>query len=443
MSGMMSVQHHHSHRPSVDNLAPHASPAEMQRLEALRSYDVLDTPPEKVFDELARMAASIAGTPIALVTLIDEDRQWFKARIGLEAHQTPRNIAFCSRAIEGSGVFVVPDALQDERFADNPLVTSDPSIRFYAGAPLITPTGQALGTLCIIDHVPRKLSVEDAHALQILSRHVMAQLDLRRRLTEFTREHDGRREDIESLRHALAERQFLLHYQPKASLQDGRVTGVEALIRWNDPKTGMVPPDQFIPLLEKTGLILDVGRWVISQAVFDYQNWRNQKLAAPRIAVNVSPVQLRDPDFLAQVQPLLHAAEGETAGIDIEITEGVLMESIDESVEKLSALRKMGVRIAVDDFGTGYSSLRYLAKLPIDALKIDRSFVAAMAQSPNDMAIVTSIISLAHGLRLQVIAEGVENENQRQLLSLLQCDQMQGYLLSPPVPPDRIPELLR
>jgi diguanylate cyclase (GGDEF)-like protein len=624
---------------------------ERDRLRTLENYEILDTPTEVMFDELARMAASLCSTPIALVSLIDGTRQWFKAKVGLEVSETPRELAFCAHAIQGSEPFVVPNALADPRFASNPLVTSDPAIRFYAGAPLIAPNGQALGTLCVIDRVPRELSAERIQALKLLARHVMAQIELRKRVAElgqanahcehridamqqtqqrldelvveqqatiaqlaqysvqtglanralfitrldqnlqsailgdlpvtvfvldmqrfalvseavgqshldellrqvaqrlnvvfgdpqhvahleadrfaaltmiaptadaavalleqqvlpalsapykvddqelrvafkvgialmppdgttalsflrraktalvkakesdeayavFSAELEARVASIVSLetklRRALEQQQFELHYQPKVNLSDGTISGVEALLRWRDPTPEVrsddpgdvwIPPARFVPALEATGLILDVGRWALERAACDHRDWQARGLSAPRIAVNISPLQLRHKHFLDEFHAILRAP-GLTPLLDIELTEAVLMEQADRCIESLNTLRKWGVRVAIDDFGSGYSSLRYIARLPIDTLKIDMAFVHAMTKSPDNMGIVSSVISLAHGLRLKTVAEGVETEEQRNLLRLLRCDEMQGYLFSRPVSKSQLEILL-
>jgi len=416
---------------------------EKVRLAALYSYNVLDTPSEEVFDECARLAASIVGTPTALVSLVDGNRQWFKAKVGLDAEETPRDVAFCAHAIKGIEVFVVPDATLDDRFAANPLVTEGPKIRFYAGAPLITSKGEALGTVCVIDYVPRELSVEQRQSLKILSRHVMAQLDLRRQLLEFTGASKQRATQLAELRNAVDLQQFVLYYQPKINLRTNRIVGVEALIRWQHPDLGLVPPARFIPLLEDSALIIEVGAWAIRQAVSDHQEWRRDGLPAPRIAVNVSPVQLRNECFVEDLRAAVGAWPEADAGVDIEITEGVLIQEVESSIEKLRAVRECGVCVAIDDFGTGYSSLRYLAQLPITSLKIDHSFVAAMEGSARHKAIVSSIIALAHGMEINVVGEGVETEEQRRMLRALDCDEMQGYLHSKPMPKAALEMMLR
>jgi len=236
------------------------------------------------------------------------------------------------------------------------------------------------------------------------------------------------------LRQAIDNEEFVLHYQPKVNLASGKVVGAEALIRWNDPRTGLVPPDKFIPILEETGLISEVGRWALGRAVEDYLRWRATGLEAVRIAVNVSPLQLRNPGFVAEIERKIGIGAHAADGLELEITESMIMEDVKHSVSILRTIRDMGVHVTIDDFGTGFSSLGYLSKLPLDTLKIDRSFVTDITAGPQGLALVTTIISLAHALKLKVVAEGVETEQQHSLLHLLSCDEMQGYLFSKPVP---------
>jgi diguanylate cyclase (GGDEF)-like protein len=238
------------------------------------------------------------------------------------------------------------------------------------------------------------------------------------------------------LRHALDNEEFVLHYQPKVELASGRVVGAEALIRWNDPRTGLVPPGRFIPILEETGLISEVGRWALRQALADYLRWRAAGLDAVRIAVNVSALQLRNRGFIAEVGQALAVHADAPRGLELEITESMIMDDVQQVIASLQAIRAMGVTVAIDDFGTGFSSLGYLAKLPVDSVKIDRSFVVEMNQHPEGLTLVSTIIKLAHSLQLKVVAEGVETEEQSRMLHLLMCDQMQGFLFSRPVPAD-------
>jgi diguanylate cyclase (GGDEF)-like protein len=237
------------------------------------------------------------------------------------------------------------------------------------------------------------------------------------------------------LRQALDKEEFVLHYQPKVSLESGKVTGAEALIRWNDSRTGLlVPPSQFIPILEETGLIHAVGRWALRKAIEEYLRWRSAGLAAVRVAVNVSPLQLRNRGFIAEIEQAIGIDARAAAGLELEITENMIMQDVKQSIASLQAIRAMGVSIAIDDFGTGFSSLGYLSKLPVDTLKIDRSFVIDMTAGAQGLALVSTIITLAHSLKLKVVAEGVETEEQARLLRLLNCDEMQGFLVSKPVP---------
>jgi diguanylate cyclase (GGDEF)-like protein/PAS domain S-box-containing protein len=745
-------------------------PNEAQRLETLRGYDVLDTPPESAFDDLTLLAAQICQVPIALVTLIDESRQWFKSKIGLSATETSRDFSFCAHAILYTDeVFEVRDAQLDPRFADNPLVTADPYIRFYAGALLVAPDGLALGTLCVIDRVPRVLSAEQQTAMRALSRTVIAQLELRRTLVahrraeeqlqslnasleqkvdartaelrremevrreseqqyrtladsgqaliwaadtdklcnyfnkawlDFTgrvleqelgngwaegihpddsqrcldvymssfdrrekfsmdyrlRRYDGeyrwiqddgcprynsegefigyigyclditgRKQDEEliqrlahfdvltglpnrvlftdriihalsmaqrsqgqlavlfldldhfknvndtlghrigdallievakrlksamregdtasrlggdefilvlpgtdvngavhvaeklletvaqhcqieqhelvitpsigiamypddgedfdtlskcadvamyrakrdgrnnyrfftqemqthsartlqlenALRHALKRDQLYLHYQPQMSLQDGRIIGAEALLRWQHPEFGMVSPAEFIPIAESSGQILQIGEWVLRTAAHQMKSWMDSGLAPMIIGVNLSAVQFRHPNLPELVTQILDAMKLPPQYLELELTEGVAMDDPLGAIAVMDSLHERGIRMSIDDFGTGYSSLSYLKRFRVYKLKIDQSFVRDITDDPEDKAIVSAIISLASSLGLQTIAEGVETEGQLAFLREQGCNEVQGYYFSKPLPAEQFEAFVR
>jgi EAL domain-containing protein (putative c-di-GMP-specific phosphodiesterase class I) len=244
----------------------------------------------------------------------------------------------------------------------------------------------------------------------------------------------------QKLRQALDERQYVLHYQPKVAVESGRIVGVEALLRWHDPDEGLVSPARFIPVLEDSGLIVDVGQWVLEQALADGTRWHAAGAQPVPIAVNVSNHQLRRKDFAETVLRILAAFPNWP--VDVEITESALMDDLVGSARKLNRLKEAGVGIAIDDFGTGYSSLRQLSRLAVDSLKIDRSFIVGLASDPADMTIVSTIISLARAFDLTAVAEGVETHEQLKLLRLLKCHQIQGYLIAKPMPAEALGALL-
>lgn len=244
------------------------------------------------------------------------------------------------------------------------------------------------------------------------------------------------------LHQALDNQEFILHYQPKVHLGSGRICGAEALIRWRNPREGLIPPAKFIPILEETGMIRDVGRWVLETATRQSRQWKAKGYPPFRIAVNVSPVELTHEGFVQDVKSVLNGLQANGWGIDFEITESVIMRDVHKNREKLELIRAMGAEISIDDFGTGYSSLSYLGHLPISSLKIDRSFITDLASSVNNMTIVSAMISLAHALKLKVVAEGVETDEQLKLLRLLKCDEIQGYVFSRPVPEDQLELML-
>ncbi|HET6393234.1 MAG TPA: bifunctional diguanylate cyclase/phosphodiesterase, partial [Blastococcus sp.] len=228
--------------------------------------------------------------------------------------------------------------------------------------------------------------------------------------------------------------QLEVHYQPTVRLADGRTTGFEALVRWNHPERGLVPPVEFIPLAEETGAITGIGRWVLREALRQGAAWAAETGAAVRMAVNLSPRQFQDGDVTADVRAALEESGFPAGQLTLEVTEGVLVRDVDSVVAQLEALRALGIRIAIDDFGTGFSGLSYLRHLPADIIKIDRSFVMDLPRGRSAVTLITSIVELARTLGLDVVAEGVETEGQRRALADLDCGSAQGYLFARPEP---------
>ena len=712
------------------------------RLKALRSLNILDTPTEREFDDLTHLASIICNAPIALVSLIDAERQWFKSKVGLEVCETSRDLAFCAHAILKEDLFIVADARKDSRFAENPLVTGAPHIQFYAGAPLITDDGHALGTLCVIDRRPRRLTPKQKEALAALARQAVAHFNLRRQTALLAHSHDvlrqseekyrvvaesasdviittdersrilfvnpaaekvlgytpeeligsnllmmiperfraaqiegiqnylqtgerriswsgtelaamrkgGEEIDVEvsfgehnerdkrtftvvirditerkrveeklvhnalhdeltnlpnralflehlaravkrnnkrgkkhfavlfldfdhfkvindslghmegdkllkqiarrlenalrtgdvvarlggdefavllddlsapedalhiveriyeklktpfdlsgreifitasigitlsnesykkplemlrdadiamyrakeggkaryrtfdpvmheqadrrlqmeiELRNAIDNKEFRLHYQPIINLQTGKIVCFEALVRWSQPERGIVSPAEFIPLAEETGLILPLGDWILRESCRQLREWRQSIPAAAdrlSISVNLSPKQFAQPDLVERVTAVLSENGIAPDCLKLEITESHLMETSEAVTVMINRLRSLGIELSLDDFGTGYSSLSYLHRLPVNYLKVDRSFVSRMTESEENHEIVRTIIKLAQNLKMKVVAEGIETEEQLAQLKKLGCDHGQGYLFSKPLP---------
>ena len=246
----------------------------------------------------------------------------------------------------------------------------------------------------------------------------------------------------ESLRRALERQEFALHYQPKINLKTGEITGAEALIRWAHPTRGLLSPGQFIPVAEDCGLILPIGNWVLREACLQARVWKNAGLPAMTMAVNISAMQFRDENFLQGVFAILKETGLDPKFLELELTESVLMKHAETAQSILTTLRASGVQLAVDDFGTGYSSLSYLRKFPVDALKIDQSFVRQITTTPEETTIVTAVISMARSLKLRVVAEGVETPEELAFLQAHDCDEAQGYYFSRPLAPPQFATFL-
>lgn len=597
------------------------SPEEKRRLDALRATHLLDTAPEEMFDCLTRAACDALGVPIALVSLVDEERQWFKSRCGLDATETHRSSSFCAHVIQLESMMVIEDAALDPRFADNPLVTGEPYIRFYAGVPLEGPDGHPIGSLCVIDRVPRTLSETDARSLHSLA-HAAQELirlrqialtasaflysrdegrtetlagELRRMLTrdpltgllsrsafeekirrlmpawreadmmatvviidvdnfsginnvvkfdggdrllsdlaqrlraavgsadlvarigsdefvvllsedgdgpdlparleglcnaaQFSAHFGGREINVSCgigfarfpvdgdsadalinaassavrhgkqagrsalqpyypglqeleyaylLEHDLARAvdndELELHYQPKVNMATGAIMGVEALVRWRHPVRGMVGPNDFILLAERTGLIVPISTWVIDSACAELARWRALGIDNVSMGVNLSSRLFASVGLVQMIADVLRRYSLPGHLLDLEVTESGSMADPVLATRQMLQLKALGATISVDDFGTGYSSLSYLKDFPIDTIKIDRSFVIDMLENDGTLAIMQGIIATGRRLGMQIVGEGVETVAQRDMLVREQCDIAQGFLYSRPVP---------
>jgi diguanylate cyclase (GGDEF)-like protein len=244
------------------------------------------------------------------------------------------------------------------------------------------------------------------------------------------------------LRHALEGEGLQLYYQPQIDLRSKHLVGVEALLRWIDPEMGSIAPNHFIPIAEETGLIQDIGEFVLRSACRQCWAWKEQGLPPIRIAVNISAQQLKRRELTDQVAAILEGAALPATRLEFELTESMLVEDLEETIRKLERLKTMGITLAIDDFGTGYSSLSYLKRLPIDRLKIDKSFILGVPEDQSDVEISAAVIAMGQSLRLEVLAEGVETDQQIEFLKERECFLFQGYYCSPPVPPDQLVELI-
>jgi EAL domain-containing protein (putative c-di-GMP-specific phosphodiesterase class I) len=244
------------------------------------------------------------------------------------------------------------------------------------------------------------------------------------------------------LKRAFERDELLVHYQPKYNLQTGQVTGAEALVRWELPERGIILPSDFIPLAEETNLIIEIGEWVLDRVCEDFRNWQRSVSSPGRVSVNLSLKQLRQPNFISRISAILRSYEVSPTSLELEITETTLMENPDRTIKILDQLYALGLHLAIDDFGTGYSSLSAMQQFPISTLKIDKSFVKDVATNADDATIVGTIIHMGHSLNMDVVAEGVESEEQLNFLQAHDCTYVQGLLFGDPMSSDSYLELL-
>ncbi|VAW70087.1 diguanylate cyclase/phosphodiesterase (GGDEF & EAL domains) with PAS/PAC sensor(s) [hydrothermal vent metagenome] len=246
-----------------------------------------------------------------------------------------------------------------------------------------------------------------------------------------------------ALRQAIVNDELVVYYQPKINLNNNQASGIEALVRWNHPEQGIIPPDEFIPVAEETGLIIELGYQVIEKACAQFKKWQSDSIPVNNISINVSARQFREQDLVSILQAALDRHQLDATHIELELTESTLLKNEDQAEVKLNQLHDMGIKISIDDFGTGYASLAYLKRLPIDILKIDRSFTDGIVHDPDDIAIVNAIYGLATGLGLKLVAEGIETAEQLQRIKALGVDYGQGYYWSPPLPAEQYTEMLK
>lgn len=258
-------------------------------------------------------------------------------------------------------------------------------------------------------------------------------------VSSLTPQRISRQDQIQwALKQAIKQRQFSLYYQPQFNLQTQQLIGVEALIRWHHPELGMIPPGEFIPLAEREGQIVDIGYWVLTEACSQYRFWQQQGCPPFKLAVNLSLKQLMQPDIVERIAAILQKTHMPPQYLQLEVTESLIYENIDQIINTLNSLNRMGIQLAIDDFGTGYSALSVLKHLPIHSLKLDRSFLDDLNSLSKSSVILESIINLGHRLHLNVIAEGVENQDQLCMLKSLHCDVAQGYFLSYPLTVEKL-----
>ena len=422
-------------------------PAEHDRLDSLISYGVLDTAPEIVYDALTALAARLCETPFAAVTLVDNDREWFKSVHGVGIDRSARSPSFCSDVVADGQILAVPDATASERYRHNFMVTGPPGIRSYLGVPLVGRDGLPLGVLCVLDQQARSFSPDQVGVLATLAEQVVSLLEHRRRdlvdgiLGEYVME-DAR--DPIRIRVALQDGELTPHYQPLVNLNNGRAHQIEALLRWEHPDLGTLAPHTFLPAIATSALIVPVGRAVLNAALDQLVLLQAEGIDLPGgVAVNVASGQLARPGLARDV---LHAlTRHEVAGerLTLEITEATALVDVDVARAELNVLVAMGVHVVVDDFGVGWSNLTRVLQLPVDGLKIDRGIAAQVLDDPRAAAMVASTVDLARTLRLSVTAEGIETALVRNHLAEAGVHWAQGWLYSPAVPGSALAEVLR
>jgi EAL domain-containing protein (putative c-di-GMP-specific phosphodiesterase class I) len=430
-------------------------PQEDARLRALVSTGILDTEPEQTFDAITRLSAEYFQADTVLLGFGDMSRVWIKSYWGEAVRELPRDRSIFEMVLARNGPVVVSDVSEHPDYRSGRMVLRRLEVASFASVPVRSPDGKILGALTIFSSQPRRtMAVDELRMLENLAELVAGQLELRRlrigipsRSKPRFRRHENKRgawPGKHDLRRALDQHEFVLHYQPEIDLTTRRIVGLEALIRWEHPQLGLIPPMDFIPLAETSGMILPIGDWVLREVCRQIQRWCSvdEGHSALRVCVNLSARQFAREGLADHVEALLRQSGISSRQLGLEMTESSLIPDIHTALEVLGSLRRLGVSLLMDDFGTGYSSLSYLHSFPIDVIKIDRSFVGRMTEGDQPLQIVRTIIELARVLGMDVVAEGIETCEQYLQLRDLGCRFGQGYLFARPLPAKEVTYLL-
>jgi EAL domain-containing protein (putative c-di-GMP-specific phosphodiesterase class I) len=436
------------------------SEAEVSRLAALASTGILDTEPEASYDAITRLCADHFQADTVLLKFADESRVWIKSFAGQAIRELPRKNSIFDMVLAEDGPVVISDISLHPELRASLLEVRRLDAAFFASVPVRSFENEILGVLIIFCKNARQgMEPRELRMLESLADMVASQLELRRMRntcsmrgvrrprTSSLDAHAAPRSwpSNQDLRYALEKRQFVLYYQPQVDLSTSKIVGLEALIRWQHPERGLIPPLEFIPLAEESGLILPIGDWGLSEACAQIQKWCREDPSnnTLRVCVNLSARQFSRPGLADHVEALLIQFGLSSRQLGLEMTESSLVPNMRIALDVLGSLRRLGVSLLMDDFGTGYSSLNHLHSCPFDVLKIDRSFVGRMTDGDQPLQIVRTIIELARVLGMDVVAEGIETCEQFRLLRKLGCRFGQGFLFARPLTTDAVTELLR
>jgi EAL domain-containing protein (putative c-di-GMP-specific phosphodiesterase class I) len=429
---------------------------ESARLAALYATGILDTAPDPAFDAITRLAAEHFHADTALIGFADETRYWVKSHWGEVLREIPKQGSLFEQVLSNDAACQIPDLHDCARSNDQWRHVPDRDFGFAASVPVRSQNRLVLGSLTILGRESKPgLTPSELQTLENMAEMVSAQVELQRlrrivsrqqmRHIESVRQEPCKWPRSADLRRALERREFVLYYQPEVDLASRRIVGVEALIRWRHPERGLVPPMDFIPAAEESGMILPIGDWGLAEACTQIQLWREEdpRHSSLRVCVNLSARQFLREGLADHVESLLQQSGTSGGQLGLEMTESSLIPNMHTALEVLGGLHTLGISLSMDDFGTGYSSLSNLHSFPFDVLKIDRSFIGRMTEGDQPLQIVRTIIELARVLGMDVVAEGIETRQQYTLLRQMGCRLGQGFLFAKPLPADDVSRLLR